>query len=501
MNILLVYPEYPETFWGFKYALKFISKKASNPPLGLLTVAAMLPADWQLKLVDLNVKPLRDEDLLLADYVFLSAITIQKASAWEIIRRCRRLGVKIVAGGPLFTEEREEFEGQVQHRVLNEAEITLPRFLSDLAQGRPQAVYTSDEFPELTLTPPPRWDLVNIRDYATANIQFSRGCPFNCDFCDITLLFGHRSRTKEVSQVLAELELLYQRGWRSGVFFVDDNFIGNKAKLKTELLPAMAKWMARRHHPFTLLTQASINLADDEELMRLMTAAGFTAVFVGIETPDEASLTECAKIQNQHRDLVACVETMHRNGLQVHAGFIVGFDSDPISIFERQIQFIQTSGVVTAMISLLNAMRGTKLYNRLKQEDRLLHDFTGNNTDSSLNFVPKMSAEILLKGYKSIISKIYAPKQYYARVRHFLQTYRPSGPRRFHLDLSQVGALLKSFLYLGVLGRERFQYWRLLLWSLFRRPRSFPLAITCAIYGFHFRKVFKRYLANPPRTA
>jgi radical SAM superfamily enzyme YgiQ (UPF0313 family) len=495
MKILFVYPEYPEAFWTFKYALKFVSRKSSNPPLGLLTVAAMVPAEWEKKLIDLNVTTLRDRDLQWADYVFLSAITVQKASVADILERCRRLGVKVVAGGPLFTSEPEIYRGRVDHLLLNEAELTLPPFLADLARGCAQPEYATEGWADLAVTPVPLWDLINLQNYATLNVQYSRGCPFNCDFCDITSLYGRTSRTKSTSQMLTELEALYARGWRGGVFLVDDNFIGNKAKLKSDLLPALAEWMTRHHHPFTLLTQASINLADDEELMRLMTSAGFTAVFVGIETPEEESLNECAKAQNRHRDLVACVEKMHRAGLQVHAGFIVGFDSDPHTIFERQIQFIQTSGVVTAMISLLTAVRGTKLYQRLQSEKRLLKNFSGNNTDYSLNFIPKMNPEILMNGYKSIIAKIYSPKHYYARVRRFLQTYRPPR-RRFRLELRNVAALVKSFLVLGILGRERFQYWRLLLWSLVRRPRSFALAVSCAIYGFHYRKVFARYLKS-----
>lgn len=494
MNILLVYPKYPETFWSFKYALKFVSRKSSNPPLGLLTVAAMLPSAWSQKLVDLNVKPLRDADLRWADYVFLSAITIQKYSVLDIIRRCRLAGVKIVAGGPLFTEEREAFAGSIDHLVLNEAEVTLPAFLRDLAQGKPQPLYTSDTFADLAQTPVPRWDLINPGDYATLNVQYSRGCPFHCDFCDITLLFGRSPRAKSTPQMLAELDALYRRGWRGGVFLVDDNFIGNKAALARDLLPAIADWMQQHGRPFTFLTQASINLADDDELMRLMTAAGFTAVFVGIETPDEASLSECAKTQNRNRDLIACVEKLHRAGLQVHAGFIVGFDHDPPSIFERQIHFIQASGIVTAMISLLNALRGTQLYQRLEKENRLVRGPTGDNTDYSLNFVPKMNASVLLEGYQNIIRKIYSPKYYYARVRKFLTTYHAAGRQTIHCDFRRIGALLKSFWFLGFIGRERFYYWNLLAWSLLRKPRSFSLAVTCAIYGFHYRKVFARRL-------
>ncbi len=493
MKILLVYPKYPETFWSFKHALKFISKKASLPPLGLLTVAAMLPPDWELRLVDKNVKSLADADLLWADYVFLSAMSIQRASAEAVIKRCKSLGVKMIAGGPLFTSVPEEFN-DVDHLVLNEAEITLPRFLDDLRQGKAQHIYTSPQWADLAATPVPRFDLLDKRKYASMNIQYSRGCPFDCDFCNITVLYGRVPRTKGVEQVLAEFDALYTQGWRGGVFIVDDNFIGNKGKLKKEILPAIIEWMEKRKHPFTLYTEVSINLSDDDELMNLMSKAGFDQVFVGIESPNEESLAECSKLQNRNRDLIACIRRIQRAGLEVQAGFIVGFDKDPASIFERLIGFIQESGIATAMVGLLNAPHGTKLYHRMKKEGRLVKAATGDNTDFSINFVPKMSTETLLTGYRTILNTIYSPKHYYSRVKRFLKEY-PVKKRKVRLRLpaSHIMAAIKSIIRLGIIGRERFQYWKLFFWSLFRRPRLFPLAITLSIYGFHFRKVFQRH--------
>ena len=493
MRILLVYPKYPDTFWSFKHALKFIFKKATDPPLALLTVAAMLPEEWQKKLVDMNVSKLKDKDLKWADYVFISGMSIQKESAKDIIARCKKVGVKIVAGGPIFTAGYQEFEGVV-HFVLNEAEITLPPFLKDLKNGGAKHVYTSDQWADLKETPTPLWDLINMKKYASMNIQYSRGCPFSCDFCDITLLYGHKARTKDREQVIAELESVYSRGWRGSVFFVDDNFIGNKGKLKREILPAVAEWMKQKKYPFTLFTQTSINLSDDEKLMELMIKAGFNLVFVGIETPHEESLTECAKHHNKNRDMIACVKKMQKSGLQVQGGFIVGFDSDPLSIFERQIAFIQESGIVTAMVGLLNVMRGTKLYDRMKKENRLLKDVTGDNTDCSINFVSKMNNDILIDGYKKIMSTIYSPAYYYERVRKFLREYKPLNRGAFRFDFTHVAAFFRSTFSLGILGKERFHYWKLLFWSLFRRPKLFPLAVTFAIYGFHFRKVFEKYV-------
>jgi len=493
MKILLVYPKYPDTFWSFKYALKFISKKATQPPLGLLTVAAMLPKEWEKKLVDMNVNILKDKDLEWADYVFISAMSIQKASVKELIVRCKKMGLKTVAGGPLFTTGYEEFE-DIDYLVLNEAEITLPPFLADLKNGCAKHIYSSKERPDIGKTLIPLWELTNMKKYVSMNIQYSRGCPFNCEFCNISALYGHKVRTKSKAQILAELEDLYSQGWRGDLFFVDDNFIGNKRRLKREILPAIIEWMERKRHPFSFNTEASIDLSDDEELMQLMVKAGFSSVFVGIETPNEESLAECNKLQNRNRDLVACVKKIQKFGFQVQGGFIVGFDSDPPSIFERLSAFIQESGIVSAMVGLLNAPRDSKLYKRLVKEGRLLKDVSGDNTDFSINFIPKMDYEILIKGYKRIISRIYSPEPYYKRVREFLRDYKPLGKRTFRFHFSYLGAFLKSILFLGIIEKERIHYWKLFFWSLFRRPQLFQLAITFTIYGFHFRKIFGNYL-------
>ena len=493
MKVILVYPRYPDTFWSFKYALKFISKKATHPPLGLLTVATMLPEEWEKKLVDMNVTTLREKDLEWADFVFVSAMSIQKASVKEVISKCKKMGIKIVAGGPLFTTGYEEFE-DVDYFVLNEAEVTLPPFLEDLKSGCAKHIYTSKELPDIQKTPIPLWEIVDMRKYASMNIQYSRGCPFNCEFCDIPVLYGHKVRTKSREQILAELESLYFQGWRDGVFFVDDNFIGNKRKLKKKILPAIIEWMEREKYPFSFNTEASIDLSDDEELMQLMVKAGFDSVFVGIETPNEESLAECNKLQNKNRDLVSCVRKIQKFGLQVQGGFIVGFDNDPPSIFKRLIAFIQESGIITAMVGLLNAPRGTKLYQRLVKEDRLLNDISGDNTDFSINFIPRMDYETLIKGYKKIVSRIYSPKHYYERVIRFLKEYNPLQKKAFHFHFNYLGAFFKSILLLGIKEKGRCYYWKLFFWSLFRRPRLFPLAITFSIYGFHFRKIVENYL-------
>jgi radical SAM superfamily enzyme YgiQ (UPF0313 family) len=492
MKILLVYPEYPRTYWSFHYALKFISKKASFPPLGLLTIAAMLPEKWDKKLVDMNVNKLTDAEIIKADYVFISAMVVQKESVRSVIDRCKRLGVRTVAGGPLFTCGYEEFE-DVDHLLLNEGELTVKDFLKDLESGNVKHVYTSDEWADLDTTPIPSWDLINMNKYASMNLQYSRGCPFNCEFCNVTALFGHVPRTKSVEQMISELDAFYQRGWRKGVFFVDDNFIGNKKKLKEEILPELIKWMQERKNPFTFSTEASINLADDEELMTMMVKAGFEAVFIGIETTNEDSLVECNKVQNKNRDLIACVKKIQKFGLQVQGGFIVGFDNDNEAIFDKMVGFIQESGIVSAMVGLLNAPKGTRLYQRLAGEGRLKDDFDGDNTNLTMNFIPKMNPGNLINGYKKIIGTIYSPKHYYERVTTFLKEYRPhkrEGSLK-HFEFSDVMALFRSVLRLGILGKERLYYWKLLIWSAFRHPRLFPMAVTLSIYGFHYRKVFE----------
>ena len=488
MNILLVYPHYPATFWSFRYAMKFIDRKASFPPLGLLTVAAMLPGEWEKRLVDMNVESLADQDLEWADYVFISAMSIQRKSAREVIERCRRRGVKMVAGGPLFTSCHEEFP-DVDHLVLGEGEITLPMFLEDLRRGAPRRIYLAEGWAQLAETPTPLWHLVKMKDYAAMNIQYGRGCPFDCEFCDITALFGRRPRSKPLDRVLAELNSLYLQGWRGAVFFVDDNFIGDKPRLKREILPAIIGWMDAREYPFYFYTEASIDLADDPQLLELMVRAGFEEVFIGIETPHEGGLAESGKLQNKNRDLLDSVKCIQQGGLQVHGGFIVGFDSDPESIFERQIRFIQESGIVTAMVGILTAMRGTKLFSRLEREGRLLKDSSGDNTAIDLNFVPRMQPEALIAGYQRIIDTIYAPKQYYQRVINLFREYRPRPQGRFHRQPGHLGAFFKSMLLLGVVGKERLHFWKLFFWSLLRKPRLFPLAITYAVYGYHFRKV------------
>jgi radical SAM superfamily enzyme YgiQ (UPF0313 family) len=492
LKALLVYPQYPDSFWSFKYALPFINKKAAYPPLGLLTVAAMLPAAWDKRLIDMNTKPVADDDLRWADCVFISAMSIQKTSVKEILARCRTLGVKTVAGGPLFTMEPEQFS-EADHLVLGEAENTLAPFIEDLEQGTARHIYEDGERPSMDNTPIPAWELIESEDYACMSIQFSRGCPYDCEFCDITSLYGHKPRLKGTSQFIEELDAIYNTGWTGSVFVVDDNFIGNKNRLKQEVLPAMIDWMKRHDYPYTLLTEVSINLADDPALMLLMRQAGFNHVFIGIETPSEESLKECNKFNNINRNLIAAVNKIQNNGMEVSGGFIVGFDSDTPSIFERQINFIQQSGIVTAMVGLLTAPKGTRLFERLKREKRLLTDFTGNNTDSfSMNFTPKMNPQYLVDGYRSIVTTIYDPAAFYDRIYKFFKEFKPMKRKRAErFRMVYIKALFQALFYLGILDKGRRYYWKFLLKTTFCYPRFLAKAVILSVYGFHFRKIFR----------
>ncbi|MBN1103659.1 MAG: B12-binding domain-containing radical SAM protein [Deltaproteobacteria bacterium] len=491
MKVLMIYPEFPDTFWSFKHALKFIHKKSAYPPLGLLTVAAMLPVQWSKRIIDLNVRRLTEKDLAWADCAFVGGMVVQKDSARQVIRRCKEAGLKVIAGGPLFTMEWDEFE-EVDHFVLNEAELTLPPFLRDFEEGQAGRFYRTSEFCAVRDTPVPLWELADLKQYAAMSIQFSRGCPFDCDFCNVTALFGRRPRIKSAGQILAELDALYRFGWRGQVFFVDDNFIGNKTYLKTQLLPALIAWRkGKKGMPFN--TEGSLNLADDPQLMEMMVDAGFDSVFIGIETPDERCLEECNKGQNRNRDMIECVKRIQRTGLQVQGGFIVGFDSDTPSIFQRQIDFIQRSGIVTAMVGLLQAPPGTKLYKRLRGEGRLAGHISGDNVDGTTNIIPKMDLNALREGYRSIMHQIYSPKLYYERVRTFLQEYKRP---KFNvpMDFQRLMAVIRSSIRLGVFGQERFHYWRILLWTFLQRPGLVPLAITFTIYGYHFRRICNAHL-------
>ncbi len=486
MNILMVYPEYPDAFWAFKTALKFIGRKASMPPLGLLTVASMLPKEWDKRIVDLNVRPLTDEQIAWADMVFVSAMLVQSKSAQEVINRSKAAGKKVVAGGPVFTNMAHLFTG-VDHYIKGEAEVTLKPFLADLAAGTLKPEYSSTVKPQLNDTPIPMWELINFKDYAFMLLQYSRGCPWDCDFCDITGMFGRVPRVKPVERMIAEFDSLYINGYRHGtIFLVDDNFIGNRLHVK-QFLKKFVIWQRQHNYPFQLTTEASVDLADHEDLMLLMQQANFSKVFLGIESVNIESLLGCHKDQNAKRDLVAVVKKVQGYGMQVYGGFIVGLDKDPPSVFDKMINYIQNTGVVNAMVGLLQAVPGTDLWNRLEREGRLLEDSSGNNTSARLNFIPQMDREQLIAGYKRILSTIYSSRNYYQRIWTFIKHYHPTSKSR--IKLRELVAVIKSSWHIGIVSNKRWLYWGLLVRTFFTKIKAVPVAIELAIMGLHFEKV------------
>jgi radical SAM superfamily enzyme YgiQ (UPF0313 family) len=437
-------------------------------------------------LVDMNVERLPDAAIEWADYVMISGMIVHRTSVRQILARCQNAQKPVIAGGPLFTTGHSSFP-EVPHVVIGEAENIMPELIEDMRRGSLRREYQGKGWPDITRTPVPRWDLVDARQYATMSVQFSRGCPFDCEFCDIVVMNGHVPRTKTPEQLVNELETLRQSGWKDGVFVVDDNFIGNRRRTR-ELLRLLVQWRASRRSKMTFLTEASVNLADDAELCTLMAQAGFRKVFVGIETPEAESLEECRKLQNQGRDLVGSIQTLQRHGLEVMGGFIVGFDHDKQDIFVRQFDFIQRSGVVTAMVGLLTALPQTRLYQRLMSEGRLEADATGNNTEAVLNFQPKLSRDFLVNGYRELMKKLYEPRTYYARIRTFLSHHQPGGASG-RVSLTQWKAGLRSVWLLGLRSRGRRAYWNLIWGTLLRRPRQFPRALELAMMGHHFRRV------------
>lgn len=495
MKILMVYPESPSTFWAFQYALRFIHKRANLPPLGLLTIAAMLPRDWDIRLVDMNVEKLSDSQIKKADYVMISAMSVQRDSAEKVIARCKNLGKKVICGGPLFSSEPQNFE-QVDHLLLFEGEECVPEFLKDLKLGQAKHIYDKHTFPELSATPVPRWDLIKKDAYQMLSVQFSRGCPYNCEFCEVSLLFGKKFRTKTLPQIIAELDAIYQTGWRSDVAFSDDNFIGNKAILKKEILPGMIEWMKSHGYPFHFFTEVSINVADDDELMDMMVQAGFENIFIGIESVDDSCLEECGKVQNRSRDTMACIKKIQKRGLQVYGGFILGFDNDKPDVFEKMYRFIQDSGIVNAMISLLTAIPGTELYRRMEKENRII----GLRSDdmTSTNIVTKMDRAILKNGYIRLMSDIYAPENFYERIRTFFENYQYPGLHHNKIGFAEVSAFLKVCYLMGIRDKRRKHFWSLLSWTFKQRkkaPWMFSGAIIFSVFGYHFRKLIENDIA------
>lgn len=488
MKVLLVYPEFPDTYWSFRHALSFEGKRSAFPPLGLLTVSALLPGSWERRLIDLNVRPLRPADIEWADVVFASAMLVQKESLRRVVAACKARGKRVVIGGPYITTSAEDLPA-ADHLFLGEAEATLPQFVLDVQRGEARRCYQAAERPALSATPVPDFRLADLKRYSAMSVQYSRGCPFQCEFCDIIEIYGRVPRTKSNEQMLAELDALRAAGWRGTVFIVDDNFIGNKRNVKS-LLPELADWQERHGRPFAFLTEASVNLAEDDELLEGMRRAGFRRVFLGIETPVEESLKEALKTQNTRRDLLDSVRKIQRYGMEVMGGFIVGFDSDPEDIFERQIDFIRESAIPLAMVGLLNALPDTQLWRRLKSEGRLVAESNGDNTSYSLNFAPKMNPARLIAGYRSLMQTIYNPGQYYQRALECLKRVpEQESPQRYGGIGYRVAALMRILLRLGIRDRARREFWRFLWRVATQKREKLEEALRLAAMGYHCRKL------------
>jgi radical SAM superfamily enzyme YgiQ (UPF0313 family) len=491
MKVLLINPEFPDTYWSFRHALPFEGKRCAFPPLGLLTVSALLPDNWERRLVDLNIQPLKDADIEWADMVFATAMLVQKESLREIAKKCKERGKRVVLGGPYVTSTIEELP-DADHLFLGEAETTLPQFVKDLENGEAKLVYKSAERPPLSITPMPHFHLANMKRYSAMSIQYSRGCPFSCEFCDIIEIYGRVPRTKSNQQILAEFDALYDLKWRGTVFIVDDNFIGNKKNVR-QLLPELAKWQKAHGYPFSLITESSLNLADDEALLASMWEAGFRRVFIGIETPVEESLHEAQKSQNRG-DLLNSVKKIQSHGIEVMAGFIVGFDNDPVDIFERQIDFIRRSSIPLAMVGLLNALPDTQLWKRLEREGRLLGEASGNNTVCTFNFKTRMDPAFLVQGYQTIMRTIYSPREYYERVLDSMRrnAERFSEPTHYSL-IRGFTTLTRIFVTLGVIDSERKEFWRFFTQALFKHRKRVADSLRHAVVGYHFRKLSEAY--------
>ncbi|RMF75034.1 MAG: DUF4070 domain-containing protein [Acidobacteria bacterium] len=484
MRALLVNPLFPDTYWSQRHALPWVRRKCLIPPLGLITVAAMLPRHWSLELVDMNVEPLTDDAIARADVVMLTGMLAQRDSLHEVIGRCRAAGVPTVVGGPYATSLPEDF-GKADHVVVGEAEELVADLAADLEAGRARRIYREARKPGLDITPVPRFDLLRPRAYHHMAVQFSRGCPFSCEFCDITSLFGHRPRTKTSAQVLAELEAIHATGFRGEVFFVDDNFIGNKKAVR-ELLPELARWREARGRPFTFYTEASMNLAQDDALIDAMTRAGFGAAFMGIETPSESALRETHKLQNTRFDLVTGVHRLLERGIDVWAGFIVGFDSEGRDIFDRMIRFVQNAAIPYAMVGVLHALPRTRLFERLTGEGRLIETPTDGDQFGLTNFVTKMDPVALLTGYRKVLETLYEPSVYFERCRRNLERWKPSRFGSRPRTLNEYGAALRSLLSQGRGAGYRRVYRSFLGWAATRHPSKLGRAIGQAIAGHHY---------------
>lgn len=486
MRALLVNPVTPDAYWTGRAALGFARRRALLPPLGLITVAGLLPPSWELRLVDMNVEPLSDAEIAAADVVLLTGMLVQRDSLQEVLARCRALGVRTVVGGPYATALPREFGG-ADHVVLGEAEEVVPPLAAALERQDAARVWQEERKPDLSTAPVPRYDLLARRAYHQAALQFSRGCPFSCEFCDIVSLFGRTPRVKTPRQVVLELEAIRRTGFAGDVFFVDDNFIGNRKAVRS-VLPAIAAWRRRTGAKLGFYTEASMDLADDPALVDAMVDAGFGAVFLGIETPNPDALRETGKRQNLKGDPVSRVHALLSRGLDVWGGFIVGFDSDGPDIFDRMIDFVKRASIPYAMVGLLGAPPGTALWKRLKGEGRLREGaaFESGDQFGLTNVINTLPAGQLLEGYHRVLERLYAPRDYFLRCRDNLSRWNAGRASGRRVSLHELGAGLRALVGQGLRGNYRREYWRFLGWAAARHPRKLAGAIRLAAAGHHY---------------
>ncbi|WP_414549134.1 B12-binding domain-containing radical SAM protein [Anabaena sp. CCY 0017] len=489
MKALLIWPIMPNSFWSYQETLDLAGLRSTNPPLGLITIAAMLPSDWEIRFVDRNISLETDTDWHWCDLVIISAMIIQKQDFRELIQQGVALGKKVAVGGPFPTSVPEfALEAGADYLILDEGECTIPMFLDALAKGEQQGIFRSPEKPDVTQTPIARFDLLNLDAYLAITVQFSRGCPFQCEFCDIINLYGRKPRTKTPEQMLQEFQVLYDLGWRRYVFVVDDNFIGNKRNAKV-FLKALIPWMEEHDYPFILITEASLNLAEDDELIELMVKAGFTILFMGIETPDTDSLVGIHKVQNTRHDLIESCHKITRAGLQIMSGFIIGFDNERPGAGQRIQEFIEETGIPQGMLSLLQALQNTAMWNRLQQEGRLLDGLGTVHQGAIMNFVPMRSIEEITQEYIAAFWNIYEPIPYLKRTfRHFRMMNGWRGKTQRHLTRTEMRLFAAICWRQGVVRSTRFRFWWQLVAIALTKPRLLYDYFTALGVSEHFFK-------------
>jgi radical SAM superfamily enzyme YgiQ (UPF0313 family) len=499
VNALLVWPRFPPSFWGFEGMLEIIPERSIMPPLGLVTVAALCPPTWHIRLIDRAFEELRDEDLLWANLVMVSAMHAQRADAREVLARARSLGRRTFIGGPWASSEPEVLLPEADHVLAGEAEEVFADIAVALERGTARRLYSVSDKPDMTRSPVPRYDLLRLDEYVSMSVQFSRGCPFQCDFCDIITIYGRRPRVKTPPQLLVELDTLHRLGWRKKVFIVDDNFIGNHQQALL-LARDLAVWQQRRGHPFSFYTEASIDLADRPELLAAVVEANFHYVFIGVETPSAEALKECRKFQNLRSDNLDQIRRIQQSGLWVLGGFIVGFDSDDETIFRRQLEFVDRAAIAWAMTGLLQAPPTTPLYDRLKREGRLLAVTRAATNFSSPNFRTMLPLPVLLRGFANLLAGLYEPEPFFDRAFRSLESWRPRATQRLPEEpLSyRLRVVFASMWKQGVLSDYRRHYWRF-LWRITRKwarqPVKLWIGYMVLLSAHHFLK-YARHVAE-----